>query len=59
MEARIQASVKLGKPKLLDQVRTVLRLQHYSRRTEEGYVDWIRRFFFLTAQLTTEATRGC
>jgi site-specific recombinase XerD len=30
--------------KLLDQVREVLRLKHYSRRTEEAYVDWIRRY---------------
>jgi integrase len=32
------------KLKLLDQVREVLRLKHYSIRTEEAYVDWIRRF---------------
>ena len=30
--------------KLLDQVRDTLRLKHYSIRTEEAYVDWIRRF---------------
>jgi len=30
--------------KLLDQVRDVLRLKHYSIRTEEAYVDWIKRF---------------
>ena len=30
--------------KLLDQVRDVIRLKHYSRRTEEAYVDWIRRY---------------
>ncbi len=30
--------------KLLDQVRDVLRLKHYALRTEEAYVDWIRRF---------------
>jgi integron integrase len=34
----------LRKPKLLDRVRGVLRLKHYSIRTEEAYVDWIRRF---------------
>src|SRR4051812_4800298 len=34
----------LGKPKLLDQVRAVLRFKHYSIRTEEAYVDWIKRF---------------
>ncbi|MCP4369155.1 MAG: site-specific integrase, partial [Deltaproteobacteria bacterium] len=31
-------------PKLLDQVRTVMRRQHYSIRTEETYVRWIVRF---------------
>lgn len=30
--------------KLLDQVREVIRLKHYSRRTEKSYVSWIRRF---------------
>ena len=33
-----------GKPKLLDQVRQLLRLRHYSLRTEEAYVAWIRRY---------------
>jgi integron integrase len=32
------------KPKLLDQVRDELRVRHYSIRTEEAYVDWIKRF---------------
>jgi len=32
------------KPKLLDQVRDVLRRRHYSIRTEQAYTDWIRRF---------------
>ncbi|MGH8582599.1 MAG: integron integrase [Gammaproteobacteria bacterium] len=31
-------------PRLLDQVRDRIRLKHYSIRTEESYVDWIRRF---------------
>lgn len=30
--------------KLLDQVREILRRKHYSRRTEEAYVGWIRRY---------------
>src|SRR5438067_4361436 len=33
-----------GKPKLLDRVRWHLRLKHYSIRTEDSYLDWIRRF---------------
>ncbi|MFN8644018.1 MAG: phage integrase N-terminal SAM-like domain-containing protein, partial [Candidatus Binatia bacterium] len=31
-------------PRLLDQVRAALRARHYSLRTEEAYVGWIRRF---------------
>jgi integron integrase len=31
-------------PRLLDTVRTAIRLRHYSRRTEEAYIGWIRRF---------------
>lgn len=32
------------KPKLLDQVRDVIRRKHFSLRTERTYCDWIRRF---------------
>jgi len=31
-------------PRLLDRVRAILRARHYSRRTEESYVAWIRRY---------------
>lgn len=31
-------------PRLLDRVREALRLRHYSPRTEEAYVAWIRRY---------------
>ncbi|GIK41433.1 MAG: integron integrase [Chloroflexota bacterium] len=31
-------------PKLLDQVRHILRTKHYSIRTEEAYTDWIKRY---------------
>ncbi len=31
-------------PKLLDRVRQHLRARHYSIRTEQAYIDWIRRF---------------
>ncbi len=31
-------------PKLLDQVRTVIRVKHFSLSTERAYVSWIRRF---------------
>ena len=32
------------KPKLLDRVRDAVRVRHLSYRTEQAYVDWIRRF---------------
>ena len=35
-----------GKPKLLQLVRQELRLRHYSLRTEEAYLQWIRRYIF-------------
>ena len=31
-------------PKLFDQVRAKIRLDHYRIRTEDAYVDWARRF---------------
>lgn len=37
---------KLGKPRLLDQVREMIRTKHYSIRTEQCYVQWIRRYIF-------------
>jgi integrase len=33
-----------GKPKLLEQVRIFMRARRYSLRTEQAYLDWIRRF---------------
>ena len=33
-----------GKPTLLERVRDVIRVRHYSIRTEQAYLDWIRRF---------------
>lgn len=35
-------------PRLLDQLRDVLRLKHYSIRTEKAYLDWTRRFVHFT-----------
>ncbi len=36
----------LNPPKLIDLVRERLRVKHYSIRTEQVYVDWIRRYIF-------------
>ena len=33
-------------PKLLDQVRNRIRCKHYSIRTEQAYIEWIRKFIF-------------
>jgi integron integrase len=38
------ASTRNPQPKLLDEVRQVLRLHHYSIHTERSYVEWIVRF---------------
>ena len=59
-------------PRLLDQVRARLRLKHYSLRTEQAYVGWVRRFILANDKrhprdmgvaevegfLSTLATRG-
>ena len=44
-EASVAGTKVPGKPKkLLEQVRDILRLKHYSLRTERTYCDWIERF---------------
>jgi hypothetical protein len=42
--ARASSQAAAQPPKLLDQVRAKIRALHYSIRTEEAYVGWIRRF---------------
>lgn len=44
MAPTIRTGISPGKPKLLEQVRDVIRRKHYSFRTEQTYLDWIRRF---------------
>jgi len=36
----------LPKPKLLDQVRDAIRRKHYSIRTEQSYLNWIKRYIY-------------
>jgi integron integrase len=36
--------VEKREPRLLDKVREALRVRHMSKRTEEAYVQWIRRY---------------
>src|SRR5512146_1550678 len=38
------AGAPSGAPRLLDRVREAIRARHYSLRTEEAYVAWIRRY---------------
>jgi hypothetical protein len=35
-----------GKPKLLDQMKNVMRIKHYSLKTEKSYVQWVRRYIY-------------
>jgi len=41
-----RASYSPRAPKLLDRLREALRSRHYSRRTEDTYCHWVRRFIF-------------
>ena len=46
MSAILSPAQTADKPKLLDQVRDVIRRKHFSIRTEQTYVDWIKRYIF-------------
>ncbi len=43
-DIRMQTPASREESKLLDQVRDLIRLKHYSIRTEQAYLGWIRRF---------------
>jgi integron integrase len=38
------SQVPVRGPRLLDRMRLAIRTRHYSRRTEEAYLGWVRRF---------------
>ncbi|MCJ7587414.1 MAG: integron integrase [Candidatus Aminicenantes bacterium] len=44
--AEQKAAYSRRPPKLLDRLREALRSRHYSRRTEQTYCQWVRRFIF-------------
>jgi integron integrase len=44
--------------RLLDRVRDKIRLRHYSIRTEQAYVDWIRRFILYHGKRHPETLGG-
>ena len=35
---------------LLDDLRDAIRVRHYSRRTEEAYIGWVRRFILFSGK---------
>jgi hypothetical protein len=37
-------------PRLLNRVREAIRRKHYSRRTEETYIHWIKRFIYFSGK---------
>lgn len=39
-----QSVARSTSPRLLDQVREVIRIKHYSIRTEQAYLQWIKRY---------------
>ena len=41
MAAMVASLPAVNKPKLLDQVRDVIRRKHYSIRTEQSYLEWL------------------
>ncbi len=43
-------SVKSSTPRLMDDVRSKLRVKHYSLRTEQAYLGWIRRFILASGK---------
>lgn len=71
-EGLFMQSDSTSSPRLLDQVRELIRIRHYSIRTEQAYVQWIRRYILfhgkrhpselgapeLTAFLSDLAVRG-
>jgi integron integrase len=44
-ESRNSSNETTG-PRLLDRLRDAIRRRHYSRRTEEAYIHWTKRFIF-------------
>jgi integron integrase len=43
-------AVASAAPRLLDVVRDAIRRRHYSLRTEQSYVQWIRRFIYFSGR---------
>ncbi|MCL5031430.1 MAG: integron integrase [Bacteroidetes bacterium] len=50
----MQNDKTVKKPKLLDSVRNDLRVKHYSRKTEESYISWIKQFIIFNNKIHPE-----
>jgi integron integrase len=46
MEDTPEVGTPARKPRLLEQMRDTIRRRHYSYRTEETYIHWVRRFIY-------------
>jgi integron integrase len=46
----VNPEIERQPPRLLDRVRAALRTRHYSPRTEDAYVAWIRRFILFNGK---------
>lgn len=49
-ESGQQSGSEIGRPRLLQRVHEAIRVRHYSRRTEEAYVHWMKRFIFFNGK---------
>ncbi len=56
--ARAKQASPLAGPKLLDRLREALRSRHYSRRTEEAYFHWVKRFIYHVLNRGPPGTRS-
>jgi integron integrase len=46
----IASPIQPQRPRLLDRLRDAIRSRHYSRRTEEAYVHWTKRFIYFSGK---------
>jgi len=44
--AASQDNMPSQSPKLLDQLRDRIRLKHYSMRTKQAYLQWVKRYIY-------------
>ena len=51
-------TLRAQNPRLRQQVHEAIRRLHYSRRTEEAYVHWIKRFILFHLQKNIQMLKG-